>query len=315
MSVVVLLPVGITNVGFQAGQGFVAHDHELLVGGGVNEELKTPFRKALFQLFRHVDGVAADVKIQVIREQRVKLHADQAAFGHHGPVLLDVGDEALRRAVTGEHHGLPTKRPHLGAADIEGVAQGGNVGQGHVGFITRQPVAQPRPVQKQRDCILLAYLMQGFQLRLAVQRAVFRGMGNIHPAGINHVRIGGVGVEGLEIRFQFARVDLAVMGRQGQHLVAGVFDGSGFVHVDVARRSGNHALRAVEQPVDHHLVALCAANQKENIRLRVVDSGADFVLCPQGIFVLTVAHLLDKIRFDQGLQQLRMRAFGIVVFK
>ena len=91
------------------------------------------------------------------------------------------------------------------------------------------------------------------------------------------------------------------MGGQGQHLVSGVLDSPGLVDVDVACGGGNNAFCAVEQPVDDHLIALRAADEKENIRLRVADGGADFVLCTQGIFILAITHLLNKVRFCQGL--------------
>ena len=127
-------------------------------------------------------------------------------------------------------------------------------------------------------------------------------MGNVDTTWIDHMGIGWIGVEIVKKSFQLSRVDPAVMGGQGQHLVAGVFDGPGFVDIDVACRGGNHALRAVEQPVDDDLVALRAADEKENVRIRVADGGADFFFCAKRIFIFAVTHLLDKVRFCQGLQ-------------
>ena len=140
-------------------------------------------------------AIFADLRVQIIGEQNVELDAQQTALCQQSALLLDHGHEVGRCAV-GEHHGLAAQRAHLGAADVEHIGEPGDVGQGHVGALGHQAVAQPGTVQKQRHLVFLTDGVQIFQLLFCVQGAVLGGVGDVHHAGEHHVVVVGIGIEG-----------------------------------------------------------------------------------------------------------------------
>ena len=61
------------------GKGFqlaVFQDDELLVRGRVEEERAALLAQHLLEFHSHVDGVTADVEVQVVGKQRVELDAE-----------------------------------------------------------------------------------------------------------------------------------------------------------------------------------------------------------------------------------------------
>ena len=104
---------------------FIVRNHqELLIGGRIEEELIAQVGEQLFQFDRHTHGMGRDVEIEIVGEQRIKLHAYQTTFCQQGTVTLDDGEETLRRIATGEDNGLTTKGANLRSTDIECVAMG-----------------------------------------------------------------------------------------------------------------------------------------------------------------------------------------------
>ena len=82
-------------------------------------------------------------------------------------------------------------------------------------------------------CATLLEKMDGGQLRLAVQHAGLRGLGNVHHTGLHDMLGGFVVFMPLYIVRDLLGGDLSVVGRQGNDLVAGGLDRAGFVAVDV----------------------------------------------------------------------------------
>ena len=135
----------------------------------------------LLQLHCHVDGMAADLEIEVIREERVELDAQQAAFREERAVQFDVGEEMGRRAFR-EDHRFAAEGAHFCAADIEDVGQGGDIGERHVGGGAHEAVAEARAVDVEGQGVFVADAAQRRELVFRVERSVFRGVGNVDHA-------------------------------------------------------------------------------------------------------------------------------------
>lgn len=172
--------------------------------GAFAEEGAAGLAQDAAQLVGHGDGVATQLVIQPVGEQRVELHAEQTPLGQQGTVLLGVGEEVAGHAAAREHDRLAAERPAFGAADVEGVGEARDVGQGDVGVGSGQAIGEARTVQVQRDVVAAAEGRQLLQLGQRVQRAQLGGVRDEHHAGEHHVGETGVGVEGLQVGFHVA---------------------------------------------------------------------------------------------------------------
>ena len=106
----------------------------------------------------------------------------------------------MLRGLSGrENHGLTAKGPYLGAAYGEHIAKPGQVLQGNVAGGAHKAIAQARSVHKQRQAVLPANGIDGREFGLGIQRAVFRGEGNIHHSGKHHMVVGAVGIIAFQI--------------------------------------------------------------------------------------------------------------------
>ena len=145
-------------------------------------ELQATRIEGIADLHGHVDGVLADAEIQVVRKQRVELQAEQAALGQQRAVLFGNGGEISRHVVLCKDCGLAEQRADLRAADVEHVAQLGQLRQGDVTLRTHQTVAEARAVEEERQIECLAHGGNALQLVFRVKRAVFGRMGDIDHA-------------------------------------------------------------------------------------------------------------------------------------
>ena len=112
--------------------------------------------------------------------------------------------------------------------------------------------------------MLVTAAPQGGELRLGINSAHLRGIGDVDHAGQNHVlRAVVLGQYGFH---QFRR-QLAVGSKHVADLVAGGLNGAGFVGVDVSCVGADHCLIRRQQSGYHHLIGLGAADQKVHVRL------------------------------------------------
>ena len=285
-----------------------------MVRGRIHEETVALFRKTGLQAVGGGNGVFADGEVQVIGEQHVELDAQQPPLCQQCALLLDHGHK-VRRCAVGEHHSLAAQRTHLGAADVEHIGQPGKVGQCYVCALGSQTVAQPCTIEEQRHLVLLTHSVQGFQLRLGVQGAVLGGVGDVHHAGEHHVVVVVVGVEGGHQRPQLGGVHLAVVLRQGDDLVAGVLDGTGFVPGHMAGGSSHYALPPLQHGRNDDGVALGTAGDELHIGLRAGAGGADLLPGAGAVGVGAVAGDLFKVGLGQLLQNGGVCTLAVVVFK
>ena len=193
------LPEAERHVAPEARKLPVRQNKKLLVGRGVQKEGIALFQKHRLQAHGHVDGMAADLPVKPVGKESVKLLAHHARLGKQRALLLDDRHEMRRHVAFGVDQRLAAQSADLGAADVENVGKLADIPQRHVGLRTHQPVAEPRPVEIQGQTAAPAGIVQGLQLRLRVQGAVLRGVGDIHHAGADHVLVGLVGEEGVHV--------------------------------------------------------------------------------------------------------------------
>ena len=124
-----------------------------------------------------------------------------------------------------------------------------------------------------------------------------------------------IGVEGGCQRPQLGGVQLAVVLRQGDDLVAGVLDGTGFVPGHMAGGSSHYALPPLQHGRDDDGVALGAAGDELHVGLRAGAGGADLLPGAGAVGVGAVAGDLFKVGLGQLLQNGGVCTLAIVVFK
>lgn len=258
---------------------------------------------------------ATQLVIQPVGEQRVELHAEQPSLCQKGPVLLGVGEEVTGHAAAREHDRLAAECPAFGAADVEGVGEARDVGQGDVGVGSGQAIGEARTVQVQRDLMAAAERREFFQLGQRVQRAQLGGMRNEHHAREHHVGVTGVGVESLQISFHVGGAQFAVAFGHGEHLVPSGFNGTGFMNGDVPRIGSDHALVPGQQSRNDHGVSLGAAREEEHVGGLVIASRADAGRHTFAKAVAAIARRRLQVRRRQRFQNARMGAGGIVVLE
>ena len=182
-------PLGEGHLVLQPLNLLIPDNHKLLVGGRVDIKIVTTFLKHLLHLHCLVNGIAGKVKIEVVGEERVKLHTYQSAFGQECPMLFLDAEEMSVGIVMGEDNSLTAECTHLGAADIEHVAELCQFCHRYLTSFGHQSVAQTGTIDIKRDVKALAYAVDIFKLLATVDRAEFCGEGDIHQSGIDTVGV------------------------------------------------------------------------------------------------------------------------------
>src|SRR5699024_6815412 len=224
------------------------------------------------ELQGHLVGVVGQGHIAALLEQLLKLDAQQPALGQHAAPLLDVVAEIGLEGRVQDHQGLAEQGAVLGAADVEGVAQPAQVGQG--GTAGGQAAGQPGAVQVQPQAQLIADGPQGLHLGQAVDGADLGGLADVDQLGLDHVLVGmgcHRGADGVGGQF-------AVHGGAGNALVAGGLDGAGLVDADVAAGGGDGRLIGTQEGRNGGGVGLGAAHQQVDVGVGTADGLADQVM-------------------------------------
>lgn len=131
---VIRLPEAVGDFFGERFELVIGHDDENLVGRGLEEEAIAVLLQGPANRAGCLDGGGADLLVEAVREQRVKLQAEQPAFGEQGAVLLHDREEMRRAVLFGEDDGLAEESAAFRAADVEGIAAGGDEWQAHVVF-------------------------------------------------------------------------------------------------------------------------------------------------------------------------------------
>ena len=227
-------------------------------------------------------------------------------------MLFDQGEKMRKGFAVRNDDGFAEQRAAFGSADIEGVAEPAEIRQRDVVFGAGEGVGQSGAVQIERHLKGPADPADFLKLPQAVQRSVFRGMGEVDHAGHHHMLPVPVLPPGLRAGPDLFRRDFSVPVRQGEHLVAAVLDGAGFVGGDMPAFGGNHPLPGAEERVDHDGVGLRAAGQKPDRRVRHAAGGADFLPGGFGKGIQAVARRFFQIGLEQTPQDGRMGPLHII---
>ena len=162
MGGVVGLPDVEADFGGEDAHVAVFEDYELLVCRGFEEEGDAFFLENGDQVPGAVDGVGGDAAVEVVREEGVELDAEEAALREEGAMLLDGGEEVFRGFLR-EDDGFAAEGADLGSADVEDVAQAGEVRQGEVAGGAGQGVAQAGTIDEQGQSVLVRNRLQASQ--------------------------------------------------------------------------------------------------------------------------------------------------------
>ena len=100
-----------------------------------------------------------------------------------------------------------------------------------------------------------------------------------------------VPVLGMDILDFFNRY-FSAFARDGENLMAGSFDRSRFMDIDVSAFDGNNRLIWFQRMGDCGFVAICAADQKMDVGVIVIDFSMNEVSCPLGMLIKSVADVL-----------------------
>lgn len=123
---VVRLPEAVGDFFGESVELFVGHDDEDLVGRGLEEQVVAVCVQGFSDGIGRRDGSFANLLVQVVREQRIKLQAEQLALGEQGAVLLHDREEMRCTVLLREDDGLAEERAAFRTADVEGIAAGSN---------------------------------------------------------------------------------------------------------------------------------------------------------------------------------------------
>ena len=230
-------------------------------------------------------------------------------------MLLDTGQEMLRRVVLGEHNSLAKQGTYLGAADIEHIGDVCHIFQRHIAAGDGQCIAKTCAVHEQRHVVRMRHVGNGLQFGLGVDGAVFGALRDVYGTGEHHVLVVAVRIEGLAEFVQFGRIHLAVVVGNREYLMAGELDGAGLMHVRMAGRDRDHACIRRCDGIDDDLVGLCATYQEPHVRIRLAASLANLRLGLFGKLVGAITRIQMIVGFGQGLQYGRVGSAGVIVLK
>ena len=113
--------------------------------------------------------------------------------------------------------------------------------------------------------------------------------------------VAGIRIERLDVLAEIVRIQLAVLVRNGQHLVSGGLDGAGFMRVHMTAGGRYNALVRTEHGIDHNHVGLRAAGQEIHLTVRAVRRFFNLFCRRSGKFIVAVAGNRLHIRLCQML--------------
>ena len=111
------------------------------------------------------------------------------------------------------------------------------------------------------------------------------------------------------------RGDPAVLGGEGEHLVAGGLDGPGLMDVDVSALGAQHPLVGAQGGGDHRLIGLGTAHQKLHRGLGRIAGVPDQLTGPLAVVIHGIAGGLLQVGPSQPLQKLGRGPLGVVTLK
>lgn len=249
-------------------------------------------------------GMSADLVIESAAEECGELETEEASFGKHGAVALDEGAETGEEFGTAGDHGFAEEGAAFGASDIEDVAEGGDVAKGHIAAFGIEAVGETGTVDEEGDVAVGAHRIEGFELTAGVDGAEFGWEGDVDGSGSYHGIVAVVGIETVDVSGDVGGIETAVMAGERDDFVAPGLNGSGLMHVDMARIGTDDALIITEQGIDYGAVGLRAALEEKDFSAVYAAKAEDEVAGRGAIRIVAIAGGVLKIgaheRFHYG---------------
>ena len=315
-----VMAVGLPEVGKlyltpQTFSLFVVHDHKLLVGGGIDQELIALADEERLHAHRRLDGLLGELEVKVIGEKGFELQTDQGTLGNHGPMLLLDGEEVLVGILVGEDHRLATEGADLRAADVEDIAMAGEIGQGDVVAFCHQTVTETGPVDIKWYFVTLADLIDVVELTGRIKRTQLGGEGDIYQSRMDGVILVSVVHIVVEVFFEHCRLHLSIGIGEGDDLMLRKLHGTRLMDIDMTTAHTDDALVLIEHRVDGGGVGLGTAGEEENLGIGQPASLTDAVLGSLTEFVETVGCGFGIVVFHQVVEHLLTSPVIIVTFE
>ena len=171
-------------------------------------------------------------------------------------MLLHVGLEAVLKPGLGDDQRFAEQRAALRPADVEHVRQFREILQCQVVVHRPQTVAHSRPVHEQIHAVFPADLPDTPQLLLGVQRPLLGGEGQIHQLRLRQVFRRAAVIIRRRTCGDLPGGDFPVGVGKREDFVPRVFDGSGFVAVDMSGVGGDDALDGGQRRRNDHEICL-----------------------------------------------------------
>ena len=111
----------------------------------------------------------------------------------------------------GKDDSFTTVGATLGAANIKGITEVGQLGQGHITTLSHESVAQTVPIDKQRQVITLANIADCRQFVERLDCSHLGGKSDIDHPREYHVLVGDVAIERFEPFLQLTSIHLTIV--------------------------------------------------------------------------------------------------------
>lgn len=312
---VIFFHIAVDNASVELLHLLIGDDHKLLVGRGIQVEPVSLFQKTLADPHGGIHRISSISQIQVIRKKSVEHQACGKSLGQKCSVLFDAGHEVGRLIVLCKNDSFAEKGAAFGSADIEDIRQLRDILQVNVRTLRRKAGSQAGTIQKEWDIMSRSDMVKPCQLLPGVQGTVLCGVRDVDHPREDHMLMVGVLIKVCQKLLQLVRVDLAVVRRQSQHFMTGIFDGAGFMHVHMPACGGDHTLVWCAHRIDHHLVRLCTPDEKCDCGVRAPAGVADLFLRASGVEICSVTLMMFQSSSFERCNNLRAGTLLIVTSK
>ena len=296
MVVIIFFPEADCHILFQLFELIILQNDELLIGRGFQVKGQPFLLEDLLHILRHFDGVAADLKIQVIGKKGIELNAQKSALRQQGAALFHGVHKVLRLIVFSKHHRLAAE-----GADVKNIAEPADVCKGHIALKAHQAVAQSGPVHIQGDFILPADSRKSLQLSLGIKGPVLRRMGNVDHSRKHHMFIVVISIKIFQEFFQHLCRKLTILLGQHQHLMSIMLDSTCLMGADMTGLCSNDAFIILQHSSDDYSIGLGSADQEFHIRIFASAGRPDLLLCTFAVRIQSISGHGLHIGFRQPL--------------
>ena len=216
----------------------------------------------------HGDGVRTAALVESVCEERVELEAEHASFCEQRAVLLDDGEEMRHHVRPREDDRLAKECAAFRSADAERIREARDGGERQLVRRAAERICEPCPVEEERDPMRAADGADRLKLIHRIESSVLGRMGDVDHAGVHRMIAVRVLVVGAQGALDGVCGELAVLMRQGEHLVAAALDCARLVYRDMPRIRRDNTLIGPQQRRDYDAVHLRPAGEEMHLCAR-----------------------------------------------